>query len=155
MHPDEITNDDIRLFRSSLLARRMPGLKNLPDEEVKGIISSDDAGIKARRAQAMKKTWPKTNYARGTKPQIVNDGVFSPVSPSKAKAESARRDDERYCLNLNTPYAGEHSQFVADQTLDLSKRCSESDWIPAGGNSEAKEAIMTKSNLNISSHIYV
>ena len=154
MHIDEVTSDDVKFFRASVLSRRMPGLSQLSDEEVKAIIASDDKGVRARRAQSLEKTWPKTNYAKGQKSQIVDDGLFRPCSPSKARAESARPDDERYCLNLGTPYAAEHSQFVNDQTLDLSKRCSEADWVPSGGNSQAKEVIKTKSNLNISSHIY-
>ena len=154
MIPDDITEEDIRLFRTSLLARRMPALKNMSDTEVKTICAADAKGVMSRREKSLQKSWPKTNYAKGTKTTIIDDGTFRPCSPSKAKSEAARPDDERFCLNLGTPYSSEHSQFVADQTLDLSKRCSGSDWIPSGGNSQAKETIRTKSTLNMSSHIY-
>lgn len=154
MKQEEITDQDIKLFRRSLLARRMPGLKNLSDEEVKGILAADEAGVIARRAAVLEKSWPKTKFQRGQRPQIVDDGVFRPVSPSVAKSETARPTDERHYLNLGTPYESEHSAFVADQNQDRSLRCSDSDWVPSGGNSRAKDTIKTKSNLNISSHIY-
>lgn len=155
MSPDEITTADVNLWRLSLMARRMPGLKAMPDSEVRLIMASDMKGVLARRSSALpQKTWPKTNFKKGQKAEIEDDGVFIPCSSSKAKAEAARPDDERFAVNLGTPYGLEHAQFVADQTLDISKRCSSGDWKPTGGSSKVKDAIRNKANLNISSHIY-
>ncbi|KAJ9528039.1 hypothetical protein QJQ45_005692 [Haematococcus lacustris] len=114
---EPITDEDIRLFKTSIMARRFPGLRNLSDEDIRALISAD------RHARGRKlvdprshRTFPKTQFQAAppkrdtAMPSLTAAPVFVYINPAEAKQHIMR------------PHTESRDHFLADKHLDESKR---------------------------------
>lgn len=154
--PEAVSEADVKLWRSSILVRRLPGLAKLSDEQVRDIILADRKGTEDRKRRALVKTYPKTEVPLVEKPDwkdhaVVSKQVFTPTNPHEARTGVMRPDDESFCLSLESPYEKNHAEVMAEITSDLDKRCSDKPFFPPGTSLTIKEAIAVHYHLNVSS----
>ncbi|KAL6763862.1 hypothetical protein V8C86DRAFT_2483425 [Haematococcus lacustris] len=149
---EPITDEDIRLFKTSIMARRFPGLRNLSDEDIRALISAD------RHARGRKlvdprshRTFPKTQFQAAppkrdtAMPSLTTAPVFVYINPAEAKQHIMRPHTEAH-LGLGNPYSLSRDHYLADKHLDESKR----DDVPFVPNcpSQAKDATFRDFYLN-------
>lgn len=142
----DVTDEDIKLFRRTLIARRFPQLRELSDKEVVELILADRKAT-GRRLEAPRKTYPKTEYEslvldKTTKPPIP----FVPVNAVEAKETIKRKPAEAF-IAIHSPYDANHQDFVEDKTNDESKRHPMAPFYPTCPP-EAKSTIQVKYYLN-------
>jgi hypothetical protein len=80
-------------FKTTLLSRRFPGLKSLPDADIKEMILADRKA-QGRKMQAPERTHPKTDFQPAPAPVQEAAKVFIPVNPAQAKEQAKRPDSE-------------------------------------------------------------
>ena len=85
------TSEQVRLFKSSLLGRRFPGMRELPDEQIAAILKHD---TKASKRALEVKTHPKSDFAPATLPPAEPARIFYPVNPTQARDTAKRQDSE-------------------------------------------------------------
>lgn len=85
------TSEHVRLFKSSLLGRRFPGMRELPDEQIAAILKHD---TKASKRALEVKTHPKSDFAPATLPPAEPARIFYPVNPTQARDTAKRQDSE-------------------------------------------------------------
>eukprot|EP00798_Chlamydomonas_sp_ICE-L_P004630 gene4630-14822_t len=146
---DDITDAEVRLFKTTLLARRFPGMRDMQDADVKQIILADRKAT-GKKLTVQQKRYPKTNYeipptARDSLPQGLTIN-FTPVNPSQAKHEVARPWSESF-NTLESPYELDHAAHLRDKKSDESKRTGPSGFVPTCP-SEAKKTIEVDAFLN-------
>lgn len=145
----DITNEDIRLFRRTLLARRFPQLRDLTDEEIAQLIIADRKAT-GRRLEAPSKSYPKTDFM----PLTIDKDVkvpppFVPGNYFEARDTISRKPAEAF-VGIHSPYPAEHQDFCEDVTNDDSKRCAGVPFRPTCPQ-EAKSTIQVKYYLNSAS----
>ncbi|KAG1663543.1 hypothetical protein FOA52_003171 [Chlamydomonas sp. UWO 241] len=145
---EDVTDEDIRIWRSTLLARRFPGLKSMPTEDIKAMIVADRKAH-GRKVAHENKTYPKSHPPPA--PATPEPGlIWSPVSAGGAKEEVARQTDELY-LSKGTLYAADRMDYLADQASDMSKRGASGAWLPSNAGLQSKEATRVDCYLSPSS----
>eukprot|EP01024_Parvocaulis_polyphysoides_P043683 TRINITY_DN4005_c0_g1_i1.p3 TRINITY_DN4005_c0_g1~~TRINITY_DN4005_c0_g1_i1.p3 ORF type:complete len:141 (+),score=1.31 TRINITY_DN4005_c0_g1_i1:267-689(+) len=105
-----------KAFRTSLLARRFPGLKELSDKDIQDIVLDNSATLQLDITQ---KTYPKTNLPQITLVKSEPD-VWNPCNPQQAKYMSSKKPHETY-VAIYSPYAAEHEDFLHNETIDRQK----------------------------------
>ncbi|PNW86587.1 hypothetical protein CHLRE_02g092800v5 [Chlamydomonas reinhardtii] len=143
---DDITSEDIALFRRSLLARRFPGLKDMSEGDLIALIRAERKAT-GRKLVAEPRSSPKTNF---TPPPPKREQAtqkippFVPANPHEAKEQAARAGTERF-INVNTPYEAHREEFNTARTTDESKRVAP--FVPSCAT-QARENIAVKYYLN-------
>lgn len=140
---EEVTDEDIRVFKTTLLARRFPGLKGLSDKAIKDLIRADR---KAALRTLPSRTHPKTQFEPLTRIDPGQTNIFYPVNPSQAK-ETAKRPDSECFIGIATPYDAHHADFVEDKTSDEARRINKAAFCPTS-TSQARDAIRVDYYLN-------
>jgi hypothetical protein len=84
---------NIDQFKTTLLARRFPGLKNLSEKEIVELIVADRKAA-GRKLEATVKSYPKTDFQAPTpkKDSWPNSTqpVFTYINPSQAREDIKR-----------------------------------------------------------------
>jgi hypothetical protein len=141
---EEISQDDIKMFRSTLLAKRFPGLKDLPDSQIRELLLAD-LKVNNRRLEQQHKTYPKTEFKTGKKSEIPTT-KWVPVNAIQAKLTVSRTPNEYY-LSYNSPYDADHQALLLDKTCDMTKRHALDPFIPTC-SSQARSSIQVDYYLN-------
>lgn len=148
---EEPTEDDIRLFRKSLAARRFPGIQAMSDEEVRSLIRSSRSAMPLKspltefRSSLYRDRGRTTTRASSSSSAMhANEGgmastsrnvdktgtnltkirpAFRPVNPHSAKDTVSRKPEELY-LNKGIPYDRVDRAFTADKVSDERRKVS-------------------------------
>ncbi|GAX77326.1 hypothetical protein CEUSTIGMA_g4772.t1 [Chlamydomonas eustigma] len=119
-----ISEPDIRLFKTTLLARRFPGLQKLSEKEIVDLIIADQKAA-GRKLESTVKSYPKTHFKAPTPKKELwfssSQPVFTCINPSQAKDDIKRPENQSY-LGVNTPYSADHMDLMEDIIHDESKR---------------------------------
>ena len=135
MGPEGVTAADIKLFRTSLMGRRFPGLKHMSDEDVAALVVADRAAT-GRRLEPTTKTYPKTQFVAGGK-KTRADPVWTPSSAVEAK-ESIVMPPEQAFAGMYSPYNAAREDFLEKKHLDTKKILAGREFIPSNW-SEARK----------------
>lgn len=150
-------------FRTSLLARRFPALRNLKDEEVALVVAQTmgrgpgDGGRDAAGPGGYASEYglsvggdmfgASTRKARKltSKEKRGGKAPFSPCNPSKARETIARKGKEMFIMSTD-PYGADKESFLTSKNVDERKRMAE----PFAPNSasQAKDSIQTGFFMN-------
>jgi len=138
-----VTAADIKVFRTSILARRFPGLKNLTDEDVAALVVADRAAT-GRKLEAPVKLKPKTIPAKGEK-KLRNDPIWVPNNAAEAKG-SILMPPEQAFVGMYSPYEGDREDFLEKKHSDEAKHLGGT-FVPSS-QSQAKDTIEANYFLN-------
>jgi len=138
----DISQDEIDAFKSSVLARRFPGLKSMSEDDLKRVIYNEKKKA-GQTYEKPKKTYPKTNYEIPEVPKrnlvSIQPAPFVPISPSSAKTEVMRAPQDSF-IGVGTPYDSDKVDLLEDRANDESKRATSNSFVPSSA-SKAKDAI--------------
>jgi hypothetical protein len=91
-------------FKTTLIARRFPGIRDMPQNEIKQLIAVDqNAARRVNQDPRLHRTHPKTNFEANLPPpkrstlsrsQSPEKAPFSPINPESAKKTIARPHTE-------------------------------------------------------------
>lgn len=98
-------------FKTTLLARRFPGLRDLKDEDIRNLITADSkAAGRALTDPRSNKTRPNTDYfIPAPKRDTIEPSTqapFSPINPYMAKDEITRTAEE-VSTDCTMPHSGQ------------------------------------------------
>mmetsp|Transcript_3039 Transcript_3039/g.6601 ORF Transcript_3039/g.6601 Transcript_3039/m.6601 type:complete len:195 (+) Transcript_3039:69-653(+) len=145
----EVDDDDVRVFKSTLLARRFPGLKDMSSKDIK-ILIMEDRKATGRKLEAPHKTYPKSDFTPPSpKRELATTSltpIFTPINPYEAKRTIKRPDTECFA-GIGTPYDADHTDFAADKQSDEAKRNRGIPFMPTC-SSQAKTSIRVDYYLN-------
>ena len=123
-----VTAADIKQFRTSIMARRFPGLKHMSDEDVAALVVADRAAT-GRRLDPPMKTYPKTQYVNGEK-KTREDPIWMPNSATEAK-DSIVMPPEQAFVGMYSPYNAAHEDFLEKKAEDTAKILAGVGFVPS------------------------
>ena len=138
-----VSTADIKVFRTSILARRFPGLKNLTDEDVAALIVADRAAT-GRKIEAPVKHYPKTVHVKGEK-KLRNDPIWVPNNAVEAK-DSILMPPEEAFVGMYSPYEADREDFLEKKHSDERKQLQGA-FVPSSW-SQAKDTVEVNYFIN-------
>lgn len=113
-----VTAADIKLFRTSIMTRRFPGLKILSDEDVAALIVADRKAT-GRKLEPPQKGYPKTKFVVGHQ-KTRNDPVWIPNNPGEAR-EAILMQPQQAFAGMFSPYDADKKDFLDMKHSDAKK----------------------------------
>ena len=93
-------------FKTTLLARRFPGLRDLPDRDIRDLILADRRAA-GRRLMAPVKSHPKTHFKplppKREQWPAATQAPFTYINPMQAKSDIRRPDSEVIMACMGCP----------------------------------------------------
>lgn len=131
----EISAEEINAFRTSITARRFPGLRNLSDEDV-AVMLLGHLKAGGAKAEVRQKNFPKSQQQKGEK-KSRSDPVWWPNNAQEAK-DSIVLEPEKAFAGMFSPYDADRQDFLEKKHADTAKLVTPAPFVPTNW-SEARK----------------